>query len=408
MNYSCVEKKGLTFVDKLSELDEEDNEGSIYRRGGEQKPVADKVKEEVDMNSKNVEDECISEKDRLDIKENSDEMFSKVSYETFLESIVPIGYKFECEEENNQSKNTLEAGNKTIEQLDTQKHKSHEIKIEKLSTDEIRALVSDDYLKDETLNNRVVMLNKKRKIDVKPKDDESNMLTKEKSVVEEKELEKVNKDYGIEEAKSEVNVSKADQSENNCIDIECGDKAEKVQSGELYIAWGDEVVNARRRARKLVQEFNNADPEDRQLTYNILKKLLGGVGEYIHIEPSFKCTYGKNIRVGDNFYAGYNCVILDQAKVTIGCNCIISPQVGIYTVGYPLECEMRVAGYEYAKPITIGDNVWIGGGSILNPGVTIGNNVVVAAGSVVTENIPDNVMIEGNPAHIIKYLNKVE
>ena len=268
-----------------------------------------------------------------------------------------------------------------VEQLEPEKRQIHEIKAEKLSPDEIKALVGDDYLKDEALNNRVVMLSKKRKIeDASPEQDE----------------------------KSETEALEINQSERSYIDAQSDSEAKKTKDGELYIAWGEKIVNARKRARKLVQEFNNTDPEDRQLTYSILKKLLGGVGEYVHIEPDFKCTYGKNIRVGDNFYAGYNCVILDQAEVTIGRNCIISPQVGIYTVGYPLEYEMRMEGYEYAKPITIGDNVWIGGGSILNPGVTIGNNVVVAAGSVVTENIPDNVMVEGNPAHIIKYLNKVE
>ena len=363
MSYNCLERRTLTFVDKLTELDEEDNKLKVCRKELSQEPI-------------------VSE-----IQENSDEMFSKVSYETFLESIVPIGYKFECEEENNQSKSTLEDESKTIEQLDTQKHNSYEIKIEKLSADEIRALAGDDYLKYESLNNRVVMLDKKRKIDPKPKSDELNVLTKEKDVTETENLEEV--------AEREV-IEKVDE------------KKLEDTSGELYIAWGDEVVDARKRARKLVQEFNNTDPEDRKLTYSILNKLLGRVGEYIHIEPDFKCTYGKNIKVGDNFYAGYNCVILDQAEVTIGCNCIISPQVGIYTVGYPLEYDMRIAGYEYAKPITIGDNVWIGGGSIINPGVTIGSNVVVAAGAVVSENIPDNVMVEGNPAHIIKYLNKAE
>ena len=349
MSYNCVERRTLTFVDKLSELDEED--------------------------------ECISEKDRLDIKENNDEMLSKVSYETFLESIVPIGYKFECEEEHSQSECIEKQENKMVEQLEPEKRQIHEIKAEKLSPDEIKALVGDDYLKDEALNNRVVMLSKKRKIeDASPEQDE----------------------------KSETEALEVNQSESSYVDAQSDSEAKKTEDGELYIAWGEKIVNARKRSRKLVQEFNNTDPEDRQLTYGILKKLLGGVGEYVHIEPDFKCTYGKNIRVGDNFYAGYNCVILDQAEVTIGRNCIISPQVGIYTVGYPLEYEMRMEGYEYAKPITIGDNVWIGGGSILNPGVTIGNNVVVAAGSVVTENIPDNVMVEGNPAHIIKYLNKVE
>lgn len=175
----------------------------------------------------------------------------------------------------------------------------------------------------------------------------------------------------------------------------------KRADGELYIPWGDEIANERSRARKLLREFNNADPDDKMLTYSILTQLFGSVGEYLYIEPTFNCCYGYNIHVGNNFFADYNCVILDQGKVTIGNNCMISPQVGIYTVKYPLEVEKRIAGYECVSPVTIGDNVWIGGGSIINPGVTIGNNVVIQAGSVVISDIPDNVLVGGNPARVI-------
>lgn len=350
MSYSCLEKRSLTFVDKLAELDEE-------------------------------EDECIGEKDRIDIREDKDEMTPNLSYEAFLDSIVPIGYKFECEEENDQEKNGQEnktKDNEKVEPLELEERKLPEIKIEELSLEEIKALAGDNYLKGETINNRVVVLSDKRKEE--------------------------NKDISIEEIQGEMGDSNKGQEDLNKPQIECV-KDEKDQN-ELYIAWGEEVVNARKRARKLLQEFNHADPEDRQLTYSILKKLLGEVGEYVHIEPNFKCSYGKNIKIGDNFYAGYNCVILDQAEVRIGCNCIISSQVGIYTLAYPLDYEKRIAGYEYAKPITIGDNVWIGGGSIINPGVIIGDNVVIATGSVITGNIPSNVMVEGNPARIIKQFGR--
>lgn len=179
---------------------------------------------------------------------------------------------------------------------------------------------------------------------------------------------------------------------------------EKMLAGELYIAWGDEFINDKRRARKLLKELNDTDVEDKKSTLKILKELFGSTGEAIHIEPQFKCDYGYNIHVGDNFYASYGCVILDSAEVRIGNNCILSPQVGIYTSNYPLDPRKRAIGYEYAKSITIGNNVWIGGGAIINPGVTIGDDVVIAPGSVVIGDIPAHVLVGGNPAKIIKQI----
>lgn len=181
---------------------------------------------------------------------------------------------------------------------------------------------------------------------------------------------------------------------------------EKMLEGEPYIAWGDEIVTDRRKARRILNAFNHTDPEDKKQTTGLLKELFGSVGEYIHIEPDFKCSYGYNIHIGDNFYAGYNCVILDNAKVTIGDNCIMSPQVGIYTLAYPISAKKRIAGYEYAHPITIGDNVWIGGGTVINPGITIGNDVVIAPGSVIVSDVPDGVIVGGNPAQIIKEIDE--
>ena len=179
--------------------------------------------------------------------------------------------------------------------------------------------------------------------------------------------------------------------------IEVDDKA-------LYIPWGEERVRDRKRAKTLLRELNNTDPDDRRLTHTILEKLFGRIGDFIHIEPQFRCSYGYNIEVGENFYASYNCVILDEGKVRIGDHCVISPQVGIYTLGYPLEAKKRFAGYEYAKDVIIGNCVWIGGGSIINPGVTIGDNVVISPGSVIHFDIPDNVLVAGNPARIIKVI----
>lgn len=179
---------------------------------------------------------------------------------------------------------------------------------------------------------------------------------------------------------------------------------EKMLAGEFYIDWGDELAEDKCRAKKLLKELNSIDIEDKKQFSRLVHMLFGSVGEYIHIEPDFKCKFGTNIYIGDNFYADYNCVILDNGKVTIGNNCILSPQVGIYTLAYPTEVDKRVAGYEYTRPVTIGNDVWIGGGSQINPGVTIGNNVVVSPGSVVCTDVPDNVMVAGNPAKIIRNL----
>ena len=201
-----------------------------------------------------------------------------------------------------------------------------------------------------------------------------------------------------ESAKILENVDQSPNEKNIHIPTE----KEKMLAGEFYIAWGDEFVDDKRRARRLLREFNNTDVEDKKSTMKILKELFGSTGEYIHIEPQFKCDYGYNIHIGDNFYASYDCVILDSSEVRIGDNCILSPQVGIYTSTYPLNAEKRMIGYEYAKPVTIGNNVWIGGGSIINPGVTIGDNVVVVPGSVVLGDVPDNVLVGGNPAKVIK------
>lgn len=140
------------------------------------------------------------------------------------------------------------------------------------------------------------------------------------------------KDDASEEEKILENIGTASTE----IEVHIKTEKEKMLAGELYIAWGDEFANDKRRARRLLREFNNTDVEDKKATIKILKELFGSTGEYIHIEPNFRCDYGYNIHIGDNFYAGYECVILDSCQVKIGNNCILSPQVGIYTSAYPL------------------------------------------------------------------------
>lgn len=180
---------------------------------------------------------------------------------------------------------------------------------------------------------------------------------------------------------------------------------EKMLNGDMYLSNDAELLEERDKSRALTRLFNNTTEEQRDYRTQLLKKLFGKVGEGVYIEPTFKCDYGGNIFIGDNFYANFDCVILDVCKVIIGKNCMLAPKVCIYTATHPLNAKERCSGAEYGKPVTIGDNVWIGGCAVINPGVSIGNNVVVASGSVVTKDVPDNVCVGGNPAKIIKVID---
>lgn len=173
-----------------------------------------------------------------------------------------------------------------------------------------------------------------------------------------------------------------------------------------YKAWMDGLEEERELCREKLYELNQLPPNERGRIPEILKKLLGKTGEQIVLEPPFRCDYGWNIEVGENFYANYNLTILDVGKVTIGKNAQIAPNVSIYTAGHPIHPDSRNSGYEYGIAVTIGDNVWIGGSAVILPGVTIGNNVVIGAGSVVTKDIPDNVIAAGNPCRIIREITE--
>lgn len=145
---------------------------------------------------------------------------------------------------------------------------------------------------------------------------------------------------------------------------------QKMLSGQLYNPADPELEDARFHARKSARLFNQTTETEGDKRTEILQGFFGSTGETIHIEPSFHCDYGSNIHVGENFYANFNCVILDVCDVRIGNNCLLAPSVHIYTATHPLNPKERNSGLEYGKPVTIGDNVWIGGGSIINPGVT--------------------------------------
>lgn len=177
---------------------------------------------------------------------------------------------------------------------------------------------------------------------------------------------------------------------------------EKMVSGEMYDPSDAELTELRFKARRIFEKFNATAVDAREERIKLLKQLFKSTGKNLYIEPSFKCDYGCNIIVGENFYMNFDCIILDVAEVKIGDNCMIAPQVAIYTATHPIDPALRNSGRELGKPVTIGDNCWIGGHATINPGVTLGNNVVVGAGSVVTKNFGDNVVIAGNPAKIIK------
>lgn len=179
---------------------------------------------------------------------------------------------------------------------------------------------------------------------------------------------------------------------------------EKMIAGKLYFAGDPELVADRKDARvklhAINQEMNKKKREE------LVKATFGGTKNRVYIEPTISFDYGYNIFVGENFYCNFHNVFLDICPITIGDNCLFGPNVQLYTASHPLEPGKRNSGQELGKPITIGNNVWIGGSSVIIPGVTLGDNVVVAAGAVVTKSFPDNVVVGGNPARIIKTIEE--
>jgi len=181
---------------------------------------------------------------------------------------------------------------------------------------------------------------------------------------------------------------------------------EKMLAGNLYAANDPQLVRERLHARSLTRQFNATVETDDSLRLKLLRELFGSTGKTITVETPFRCDYGYNIHVGENFYANFDCVILDVCSVTMGDNCFLAPGVHIYAATHPINAAERSAGPEYGKPVVIGHNVWLGGRAIINPGVTIGDNVVVASGSVVTKSVPSNVIVGGNPARVIRKLDE--
>ena len=179
---------------------------------------------------------------------------------------------------------------------------------------------------------------------------------------------------------------------------------EKMIAGELYNPNDALLKMERLEARRLTRLYNQTMEMESEKRREIIQQLVGTYGENFTIEPTFRCDYGYNIHFGENFYVNFDCVFLDVCAIRIGDNCMIAPGVHIYTATHPIQAEERKAGVEYGKPVTIGNNVWIGGRAVINPGVTLGDNAVIASGAVVTKDVPAGAVVGGSPAKIIKYV----
>ena len=180
---------------------------------------------------------------------------------------------------------------------------------------------------------------------------------------------------------------------------------EKLRAGEYYRMDDAEISKIQNRAIALCQEIDTVSIVDNLIREQLFRKLFGSVGNNLSIKPGFKCDFGINIHIGDNFLTNYNVMILDMAPVTIGNNVWIGPNVGIFAVAHPMEAAGRRNILGIAKPISIGDDVWIGGNATILMGVTIGKNAIIGAGAVVTHDVPENAVVAGNPARVIRYVD---
>lgn len=168
----------------------------------------------------------------------------------------------------------------------------------------------------------------------------------------------------------------------------------------------EELWEDMRRVRRLLRTYNNTGEDEFEYRTQLLKEMLGSIGEHIYIEPNFRCDYGSQITIGNHFYANFDCVILDVCPVTIGNHVLLGPQVGIYTASHPIDARVRADMLEYGSPVTIGDDVWIGGHAVINGGVEIGSGSIIGSGSVVTKSIPAGVIAVGNPCRVIREITQ--
>ncbi|SDQ25389.1 sugar O-acetyltransferase [Carnobacterium viridans] len=177
---------------------------------------------------------------------------------------------------------------------------------------------------------------------------------------------------------------------------------ERMLAERLYLAQGEELKAMRQKGQQLIRLFNATTEEEKPYRTQLLMDIFGEVAGNIYIEPTLRVDYGQNITIGKNFYANFDCVMIDVAPIKIGDNAMFGPRVCLYTAGHPIDPTVRNSGLEFGTSITIGNNVWIGGSAVVNPGVTIGDNVIIGSGSVVTKNVPSNTIAVGNPCRVIR------
>lgn len=179
---------------------------------------------------------------------------------------------------------------------------------------------------------------------------------------------------------------------------------ERMKSGKLYNDMGEGLPEERLNCKELVYDYNNTRPSEEKKREEILKKVFGSIGKDGWIEPPMRLAYGNRTHIGDNFYANFNLVIVDDVEVYIGNNVMLAPNVTISATGHPIHPELREKFLQFSLPVRIGDNVWIGSGAVVLPGITIGENSVIGAGSVVTKDIPPNVVAVGNPCSVLRQI----
>lgn len=186
------------------------------------------------------------------------------------------------------------------------------------------------------------------------------------------------------------------------------DIIELMHSGKMYNDLSECLVKKREELVLLTNEYNSSFSKSKEEREAILKKILKSVGKSVHFEPNFRCEFGMNISIGNNFYANFDCIMLDGNNINIGNNVLLGPRVGLYTANHATDAEERIKGGCYARPISIGDNVWIGANVDIMGGVKIGNNTIIGAGSVVTKDIPANVIAAGVPCKVIREITDAD
>lgn len=181
---------------------------------------------------------------------------------------------------------------------------------------------------------------------------------------------------------------------------------EASKSGEMYNDKHEVFLNARKKAVKLTKKYNALYGEDEEQRTQLLKDLLGSVGEEAFFEPDFRCEFGKNIHLGERFYANFDCILLDGAEIHIGDDVLFGPRAGIFTTNHAIDSAERVAGGCYSKSVRIGNRVWLGANVVINQGVEIGDNTIVGSGSIVTKSLPANVIAVGNPCRVLREITE--